>query len=192
MHTDTENHTTSLANHFLIAMPSMQDSYFANSVVYIWQHNEEGALGLVINLPINMELDEVFEQLGVNTTNAKHTRHPVLSGGPVETEKGFILHDAAPSWPSSIAITDKLTITTSRDILHDIARGEGPEHFLLTLGCSGWGAGQLEQEIHDNTWFTCPATSEIIFSTDFANKPQMAAATLGFSLDQLTGDAGYC
>jgi putative transcriptional regulator len=182
---------TSLVDHCLIAMPQLRDSYFANTVVYIWRHSEEGALGLVVNLPIKMQLDEVFEQLGVSLLKNDTASQIVLSGGPVETEKGFILHDAPPRWPSSIAITDALTITTSRDILADIGRGEGPSHFLLALGCAGWSPGQLEQEIRDNAWFTCPATQDIIFSTDYANKPEMAAASLGFSLSQLTTDVGY-
>lgn len=181
----------SLVNHFLIAMPQLRDSYFANTVIYIWRHTSEGALGLVVNLPIKLQLDEVFEQLGVSDLRGRGASQIVLSGGPVETEKGFILHDAPPNWPSSIAITDKLTITTSRDILADIGRGEGPQRFLLALGCAGWSPGQLEQEIVDNSWFTCPATTDIIFSTDFAKKPDMAAATLGFSMAQLTTDVGY-
>jgi|Laugresp1bdmlbsn_1035097.scaffolds.fasta_scaffold06834_2 putative transcriptional regulator len=188
--TTTQEHT-SLANQFLVAMPQLQDSYFAHTVIYIWRHSEEGALGLVVNLPIKMHLDEVFEQLGVAYLKNDRASQIVLSGGPVETEKGFILHDAPPRWPSSIAITDQLTITTSREILADIAKGEGPEHFLLALGCAGWSAGQLDQEIRDNSWLTCPASSDIIFSTDFAQKPEMAAAKLGFSLSQLTTDVGY-
>lgn len=181
----------SLVNHFLIAMPQLRDSYFANTVIYIWRHTEEGALGLVVNLPIKLQLDEVFEQLGVSDLRGSTASQIVLSGGPVETEKGFILHDAPPKWPSSIAITEQLTITTSRDILADIGRGEGPQHFLLALGCAGWSPGQLEQEMAENSWFTCPANSDIIFSTDYAKKSEMAAATLGFSMAQLTTDVGY-
>ena len=181
----------SLVDHFLIAMPTLRDSWFANTVIYIWRHNPEGALGLVVNIPTRMQLDEVFEQLGVESLKNDSAAQIVLSGGPVEKEKGFVLHDAPPRWPSSLPITDKLTVTTSRDILADIARGEGPEHFLLTLGCAGWGPGQLEQEIRDNAWFTCPAKSEIIFSPEHARKPEMAAATLGFSLSQLTPDVGW-
>lgn len=189
--TASASNFNSLVNHFLIAMPQLRDSYFANTVIYIWRHSEDGALGLVVNLPIRMQMDEVFEQLGVSCLKNDSGSQIVLSGGPVESEKGFILHDGPPRWPSSIPITDKLTITTSRDILSDIGKGEGPEHYLLALGCAGWGPGQLEKEIRNNSWFTCPATSEIIFSTDFANKPEMAAATLGFSMDQLTTDVGY-
>jgi putative transcriptional regulator len=182
---------TSLENHFLIAMPQLQDAYFAHSVVYIWRHSEEGALGLVVNAPIDMQLGEIFAQLGVACLSDASAEQVVLSGGPVETEKGFVLHDAPPQWPSSLAITDSITLTTSRDILEDIARGKGPAHYLLALGCAGWEPGQLERELKNNSWFTCPATADIIFSTDHQHKPDMAAATLGFSLSQLTSDVGY-
>jgi putative transcriptional regulator len=182
---------SSLENHFLVAMPQLQDSYFAHSVIYIWRHSDEGALGLVVNAPIDMKMGEIFEQLGVACLNDAGAQQIVLAGGPVETQKGFVLHDAPPRWPSSLAVTDGLTLTTSRDILEDIAGGRGPAHFLLALGCAGWAPGQLEQELKDNAWFTCAARPEIIFSGDHARKPEMAAATLGFSLSQLTGDVGY-
>lgn len=188
MSTETHN---SLVDHFLIAMPQLQDSYFANTVIYMWRHTHEGALGLVVNLPIKMKLAEIFEQLGMEDTRGRGANQIVLSGGPVETEKGFVLHDAAPTWPSSLVITEGITLTTSRDILADIARGEGPENYLVALGCSGWSPGQLEQELKDNSWLACPATKDIIFSKDFARKPGMVTATMGFSLAQLTPDVGY-
>jgi putative transcriptional regulator len=181
----------SLVDHFLIAMPQLQDSYFANTVIYMWRHTEEGALGLVVNLPIKMQLSEVFEQLSMEDQRGADANQIVLSGGPVETEKGFVLHDAAPAWPSSLAITEGITITTSRDILADIARGEGPRNYLVALGCAGWSPGQLEKELKENSWLTCPANKEIIFSKDFARKPDMATASMGFSLSQLTSDVGY-
>ncbi len=182
---------TFLVDHFLIAMPQLQDSYFANTVVYLWQHSAEGALGLVVNLPINMQLCDILEQLKIDDVRPADANQIVLSGGPVETEKGFILHDSPPRWPSSLRITDEITLTTSRDMLASIGRGEGPKNYLMTLGCSGWSAGQLEKELAQNSWFTCPASKDILFSTDFANKANMAAATLGFSMAQLTTDVGY-
>ncbi len=181
----------SLGNHFLIAMPQINNTYFANTVIYMWQHNSEGALGLVINLPIKMRMTDIFEQLGLTDLRMSTANPFILSGGPVETDKGFVLHDADPRWPSSLAVTENLSITTSRDILAAIGRGEGPQNYLIALGCSGWSAGQLEQELVQNSWFTCPATKEIIFSTEFSKKPNMAAATLGFSMAQLTNDVGY-
>ena len=181
----------SLIDHFLIAMPQLHDSYFANTVIYIWRHTEEGALGLVVNLPIKMQLTEVFEQLGMDDLRGRDANQIVLSGGPVETEKGFVLHDSPPDWPSSLIVTEGLTITTSRDILADIARGEGPRNYLVALGCSGWSPGQLEKELKENSWLTARANKEVLFSTDFARKPDMATAALGFSLSQLTPDVGY-
>jgi putative transcriptional regulator len=189
--TTTPTEPTFLVDHFLIAMPQLRDSYFANTVVYLWQHSPEGALGLVINLPTNMQLADILDQLNIEDLRDPAANQIVLSGGPVETEKGFILHDAQPRWPSSMRISDGITLTTSRDILTSIGRGEGPANYLMTLGCSGWGAGQLEKELAQNSWFTCPATKSILFSTDFANKANMAAATLGFSMAQLTTDVGY-
>lgn len=191
MNTTTTPLDNSLTDHFLIAMPQLQDAYFANSLVYIWRHSSEGALGLVINLPLGIPLSEIFEQLDMEDKRGPGASDTVLSGGPVETEKGFVLHDAAPRWPSSLAVTEGITLTTSRDILADIARGEGPDNFLVALGCSGWSPGQLEKELKENAWITCQATRDIIFSRDYARKPQMAAATLGFSLSQLTPDVGY-
>ncbi|MGA0805661.1 MAG: YqgE/AlgH family protein [Pseudohongiellaceae bacterium] len=182
---------TSLENHFLVAMPQLQDSWFGRSVVYIWRHNEDGALGLVVNKPIDLRMGEIFEQLGVTCLSNASAQQIVLAGGPVETQKGFVLHDAAPHWPSSLIVADGLTLTTSRDILADIAAGKGPARYLLALGCAGWSPGQLEQELKDNAWFTCPATTDIIFSTDHARKPEMVAARLGFSLSQLTSNVGY-
>jgi putative transcriptional regulator len=182
---------TSLVNHFLIAMPQLKDSYFANTVVYMWRHSSEGALGLVVNLPIKMQLTEIFEQLGISDLRNEQSSQIVLSGGPVETEKGFVLHNDKPRWPSSLPITEELTLTTSREILSDISRGEGPEKYLVALGCAGWDPGQLEKELQENSWFTCPASSDIIFSTDYSRKPDMAAATLGFSMSQMTSDVGY-
>jgi putative transcriptional regulator len=181
----------SLVDHFLIAMPQLQDSYFANTVIYMWRHTHEGALGLVVNLPIKMQLSEIFEQLSMEDTRGAGANQIVLSGGPVETEKGFVLHDSPPTWPSSLVVTDGITITTSRDILADIARGEGPRNYLVALGCSGWSPGQLEKELAENSWLTCPANKEIIFSKDFARKPGMATASMGFDLAKLATDVGY-
>jgi putative transcriptional regulator len=192
MNQTPEHPTASLVDHFLIAMPQLQDSYFANTVVYIWRHEpDEGALGLVINLPVRMQLWEVLEQLELDDQRPRTASQIVLSGGPVETEKGFVLHNDKPRWPSSMAITDSLTLTTSREILADIGINQGPERFLVALGCAGWAPGQLERELSENAWFTCSASNDIIFSTDFTRKPEMAAATLGFSMSQLTTDVGY-
>lgn len=185
------NEKLDLTNHFLIAMPQLSGSYFGNTVVYMWQHGDDGALGIVVNLPLEIKLKEIFSQLDIEVSRPECGEATVLSGGPVETDKGFILHDADDHWQSTLKITDELCITTSKDILDDISRGEGPENFLVALGCAGWSPGQLEQEIADNAWITVPASKDIIFSHEYARKPDLAAAQLGFSMAQITTDVGH-
>ncbi len=169
-----------LTNHFLIAMPQLSGSYFGHTVVYMWQHGDDGALGIVVNLPLEIKLGEIFSQLDIEIQRPESGEETVLSGGPVETDKGFILHDADRDWQSTLKVTDDIRITTSRDILDDISRGEGPENYLVALGCAGWSPGQLEEEIADNAWITCPASKEIIFSHDFDRKPDMGRGDTGF------------
>lgn len=181
--------TQNLVNHFLIAMPQLEGSYFANSVIYLWRHSHEGALGIVVNLPLEMQLSEIFEQLEIQDKRRSNNLDIVLSGGPVETDKGFILHDANQDWASTLEVVDGIKITTSKDILADISEGNGPENFLLALGCAGWSPGQLEQEIASNTWLTSPASKDVIFSKDFKNKANKATAALGFDLNQLSPTA---
>src|SRR5690606_24221874 len=176
------NARTNLVDHFLIAMPQLHGSYFARSVIYVWRHAPEGALGLVINSPLEMQLSEIFEQLDIDDRRPFPANQTVLSGGPVETDKGFILHDSPTLWSSTIEVAEGLRITTSRDILADIGRGTGPQNYLVALGCAGWGPGQLEQEIVDNVWLVCPANKDIIFSSDFQNKVDLAASTMGFNM----------
>ena len=179
----------SLTNKFLIAMPQLQDSCFEGSVIYVCNHNDEGALGLIINKPSELPLFEIFAQLELEDERANQT---VLSGGPVENDKGFILHRSERSWTSTINLTNDLKLTTSKDILSSIARNDGPEEYLMTLGCSGWNPGQLEQELADNSWLAIPANQDILFSDDFANMADMIASTLGFNMVQLTPEIGYC
>lgn len=186
------NSRDNLTNYFLIAMPQLEDACFANSLVYIWRHNEEGALGLVINNPLDMQLSDVFEQLKLEDMRQDTRQQTVLFGGPVEKDKGFIIHDSPYPWNSTLDVTEEIRITTSRDILADISRNAGPDNYLITLGCAGWGPGQLEQEIVDNSWLACPASKEIIFSGDFANKADLAASSMGFDLVQLSPNASYC
>lgn len=191
MDQQTPSHSSGLFDQFLIAMPQLADSFFENSVIYMWQHPDEGAIGMAVNLPLPITLNELFEQLGIKDERPASATQTVLCGGPVEPNKGFILHDSsADSWDSTITLENNLSITTSRDILEDIAKGEGPQNYFVILGCSGWGPGQIEQEITDNSWFSCPANKELIFSTDFSEKPKKAAALLGFDLSQLSTDLG--
>ncbi|MBT3530300.1 MAG: YqgE/AlgH family protein [Gammaproteobacteria bacterium] len=182
-----------LENQFLIAMPQMIDPFFSSTVTYMWKHNEEGALGIVINKPLSASVADIFQELSIeykqNETNFDSMR--VLAGGPVEKDKGFIIHDAGDSWESSITITPEISICTSKTILEDIASGKGPENYLVALGCAGWEAGQLEKEITDNAWLTTPANSELIFSREYESKTNKAAAILGIDLEQISPAAGH-
>lgn len=182
-----------LENQFLIAMPQMEDSYFANTVTYLWKHNNDGALGIVINKPLNASVADIFDELEIEFSikQGAFREEAVLAGGPVERDKGFIIHDAPKNWESSISVTEEISICTSKSILEDIASGNGPENYLIALGCAGWEAGQLGREIITNTWLTVPADPALIFSGDYENKPQRAASLLGVDLQQLAPDAGH-
>ncbi|MCH2345798.1 MAG: YqgE/AlgH family protein [Pseudomonadales bacterium] len=186
-------HTRYLENQFLIAMPQMLDPYFTNTVTYLWKHNEEGALGIVINKPLKACVADIFAELDIicSTENSLFRERPVLAGGPVERDKGFIIHDAGQQWESSIEVTPEITICTSRTILQDIAKGSGPENYLVALGCAGWEAGQLEREITENTWLTTPANAELIFSDNYNGKAEAAASLLGINLQQISPEAGH-
>ena len=182
-----------LENQFLIAMPQLMDSYFSNTVTYLWKHNSEGALGIVINKPLTACVADIFDELdiisGVDDGAFRHEQ--VLAGGPVERDKGFILHDSKTNWESSINVTSEIKICTSKTILQDIAAGRGPDNYLVALGCAGWDAGQLEEEIISNTWLTAPADPQLIFSKDFTKKANKAAALLGIDLHKISPKAGH-
>ena len=180
-------------NQFLIAMPQMLDSYFSNSVTYLWKHNNEGALGIVINKPLNASIADIFNELDIvcDLEVQLFQQRRVLAGGPVERDKGFIIHDADRTWESSITVTPDISICTSKTILQDIAAGNGPDNYLVALGCAGWDAGQLEREISENTWLTTPADTDLIFSQDYAAKADAAASLLGIDLQQISPAAGH-
>ena len=186
--------TSSLENQFLIAMPRLNGSYFADTVTYLWKHNEEGAIGIVINKPLELREVDVFDELEINykvEQKQETIQRQVLSGGPVERDKGFIIHDSGDEWESSISVTSKVKICTSKTLLQDIARGKGPENYLIALGCAGWEAGQLEREIMDNSWLTVPADPELIFSQNHSSKLTDAAGILGVNIRQLPQEAGH-
>jgi putative transcriptional regulator len=174
-------------------MPQMEDSYFADTVTYLWKHNGDGALGIVINKPLEASVADIFDELEIECSirQGAFREEAVLAGGPVERDKGFIIHDAPKNWESSISVTKEISICTSKSILEDIASGNGPENYLIALGCAGWEAGQLEREIITNAWLTVPADTALIFSSDYENKPQRAASLLGVDLQQLAPDAGH-
>lgn len=191
-----ENSTqqNTLENQFLIAMPHLQDANFNGSVTYLWKHGADGALGLVINQPSQVRMTALLAELEIEADESQQQRlaeEEVLTGGPVERNKGFILHETGLEWEYTVPITDTVSISMSRDILVDIAAGKGPSRYLVALGCAGWEAGQLEEEVGNNVWLTVPATDELLFSRDFENKASAAAGLLGVSLSQLSSFAGH-
>ncbi|TCV86355.1 YqgE/AlgH family protein [Sulfurirhabdus autotrophica] len=180
-----------LTDHFLIAMPNMADSYFAKTLTYICEHNEEGALGVVINQPIDMTLQALFEQIEIELQPEELKEFKVNYGGPVQMDRGFVLHQPVGEWQSTLAMNNNLGLTTSKDILHAVGRGEGPEKILVTLGYAGWGPGQLEQELAQNAWLTVKASSHVIFDLPHEERLQAAMDILGINPAFLSEDAGH-
>jgi putative transcriptional regulator len=180
-----------LTGHFLIAMPAMTDPYFAKSVTYICEHNDEGAMGVVINRPIEMTLDKLFDQIHIHLNDGLIANKAVYFGGPVQIDRGFVLHQPAGDWNSTIAIFGNTALTTSKDILEAIAHGVGPDKLLVTLGYAGWAAGQLEVEMGQNAWLTVPASDAIIFDLPNDEKFNAAMSLLGVDLSQLSVEVGH-
>ena len=181
----------SLRNHFLIAMPTLADPNFAHTVTYICEHNEDGALGIVINRPMDLTLGEVLDHMEIQPSDKVDVQVPVFVGGPVQPERGFVLHTPAGAWNSSLSVTDDIALTTSRDVITAVAHGEGPREYLLALGYAGWGAGQLEHEISQNAWLSGPADSHILFEVPVEERWGAAAALLGVDLNLLSSEAGH-
>ncbi|SFB80999.1 YqgE/AlgH family protein [Pseudoalteromonas denitrificans] len=182
----------SLENHFLIAMPNMQDPAFRHSVTYICEHNNEGAMGLVINQPIDLTVGELLDQIKIDNnkeTNAANVT--VFAGGPVQQEQGFVLHAPKEGYQSSLKLTDKIMITTSKDVLTSLTTPQAPEQFLISLGYAGWRSGQLEQELMDNAWLTIEADPEILFNTPSHLKWEKAIEMLGIDINKLSHQAGH-
>ncbi|MDH4046820.1 MAG: YqgE/AlgH family protein [Gammaproteobacteria bacterium] len=181
----------SLSNQLLIAMPGMPDPNFNSTVTLICEHNADGALGIIINRPMNLKLGGLFSQLDVKATNRRAAQMPVMSGGPVARERGFVLHEPGEEFESSIGISGDVQLTLSRDILDAIATGRGPLKSLIALGYAGWEAGQLESEMLDNTWLSVPASNEVIFDVPFADRWVFAARTLGIDISRVSPHAGH-
>jgi len=180
-----------LTHHFLIAMPNMVDPYFAKSLTYICEHNEQGALGVVVNRPIDLSLQALFER--INLKLEPHVLHdlPVYFGGPVQTDRGFVLHQPVGEWHSTLRVRDSLGLTTSKDILEAVGKGSGPAKMLVTLGYSGWAAGQLEHELGQNAWLTVEAGEQIIFDLPAEEKLPAAMELLGVDFARLSEDTGH-
>ena len=188
----SQSNRINLTHQFLIAMPGVIDSPFSGSVVYICEHNERGALGLVINRPTDIDMSTLFDKIDIKLEIAVLQHQPVLYGGPVQTERGFVLHEPqSEPYHSSLRIPSGLEMTTSKDVLEQVAAGAGPSRFLLTLGYSGWGAGQLEEELAHNGWLTVPANQAIIFDTPIEARQQAAMALLGVSPLTLSTEVGH-
>jgi putative transcriptional regulator len=179
-----------LRNHFLVAMPGLSDPLFANSITYICDHSAEGAMGLVVNRAMDLHLSDVFEQMSLHYKE-ECGKAPILAGGPVNTQRGFVLHPVGSIWQSTIQITEGIALTASRDIVAAIANGEGPENALFVLGYSGWSAGQLEREIKENSWLTVPADVDILFNTPLEQRWHAAAMRLGVDMNLMPTQAGH-
>ncbi|WOJ97521.1 YqgE/AlgH family protein [Congregibacter brevis] len=181
----------SLRDHFLLAMPGLDSGLFSGSITYICEHGEAGAMGIVINQPLDLSLGEIFDHLDIDCDPRFHDQ-PVLAGGPVQIDHGFVLHPKGEdSWDSSLGVTPKVQLTTSRDVLKAIACGEGPKDFVVALGYAGWSAGQLEEEIANNSWLTLPAENNIIFHTAVENRVAAAASALGIDMNLMSAEAGH-
>ena len=180
-----------LSHHFLIAMPAMTDPFFAKSLTYVCEHNEQGAMGIVVNRPISLTLSELFAQINMPLKPAELEDVLVHFGGPVQTDRGFVLHDTLGQWQSTLQVNEHIGLTTSKDILQAVGEGQGPQHMLVTLGYAGWSEGQLEQELAANAWLSVPATERILFDLPAEERLAAAMALLGVDFASLSDEAGH-
>ena len=181
----------SLSNQLLIAMPGMADPNFNSTVTLICEHNDAGALGIVINRPSGLNLGGLFQQLAVQDADLEAASAPVLDGGPVARDRGFVLHSPVSDYESSVTVSGEIQLTLSRDVLDSMAAGDGPERSIVALGYAGWERGQLEAEMLHNTWLTVPATPELIFDVPFEDRWAGAAETMGIDISQISPHAGH-
>ncbi len=193
-----EKTSSFLQSQLLIAMPNLGDPQFEHTVTLICQHNDDGCFGLMINRPMQVTIDDLFEQLNIPVDNTKIKGMQALSGGPVQVEQGFIIHDSPSSgntdekkWENTMIINDDLAVTASKDILFSIAQGDGPENFLLALGCASWAPGQMEQEVLNNSWLNCPVDKQIIFDTPYEKRWLGAVDSLGVDVNFISNVAGH-
>lgn len=172
---------SSLANHFLVALPNLEDPNFSKAVVYIYEHNEEGAMGLIINKPLNMQLHDVLQHLNIDTKSIEVLNQPVMMGGPVGQEHGFVLYEEG----------NELFLSSSKETLISIAQNKGPKHFLVTLGYAGWQAGQLELELQQNDWLIVPCENHILFNTAADDRWQATAKIIGIDIERMSRQVGH-
>jgi len=178
-----------LSHHFLLAMPQLNDQWFGQSVCYICSHDETGCMGLVINKPIGMNLSDIFSELKIETERSNG--QSIMQGGPVSPEQGFILYQGNYNEVDNMEITQNVRLTSSKEILENLATGAGPENSIICLGYAGWTAGQLEAELAENSWLTIPADEELLFHTPMEDIAQKAANKLGISIEQLNTHSGH-
>ena len=183
--------TSNLTKHFLIAMPALVDPNFARTVTLIAEHNDQGALGVIVNRPLDMNLAALFDRIDLPIEDAETAGQPVYFGGPVQTDRGFVLHRPAGEWHSSLAIGDDAALTSSKDILQSVGSGGGPEEVLVTLGYAGWSPGQLEQELAQNAWLTVPADLSIVFDIPPEERFAAAMQLIGVDYASLSEVAGH-
>jgi putative transcriptional regulator len=179
-----------LDHQMLIAMPGMVDENFAGSVTLLCQHNDAGAIGITINRLSTFQLGEILAQLHIECSDEAIRQRPVLEGGPVAPDRGFVLHSPMEGYESSLAVGKDIMVTTSRDVLADIARGEGPDKYLVALGYAGWGGGQLEGELRANAWLSVAADTDIVFDLPLPSRFNEALGRLGIKIDRLHSEAG--
>ena len=188
---DSNSTLNSLANNLLVAMPSLADGHFAQSVTLVCEHSDKGALGIVLNKPLEMKLGDVLAQMKLDAAQPGTAEQPVLRGGPVHTDRGFVLHRPGGAWDSTHKISEQVQVTTSRDVLAAIARGEGPRNAFVALGYAGWEPGQLEQEILDNAWLSLPVNEQLIYEVPFEQRWQAAWQMLGVHSSRVSLVAGH-
>jgi putative transcriptional regulator len=183
---------TSLKDHFLIATLGLEDPFFSNSLVYLCEHTPEGAMGLIINHPSNLSFDEIFNNCGIELSDSLPMQTPVYEGGPVQKQRGFVLHNSTSKrWQASATLNGNLQITVSKDILVAIANNKGPSSVLMALGYAAWEPGQLEKELQENIWLCAPANPEILFDTPPEHRLEMAAKLIGVNFAHYSLESGH-
>lgn len=183
--------SVNLTHHFLIAMPALADPFFSKTLTYICEHSDQGALGLVVNRPIDLTLKDLLDQLDISSDDQAVSALPIMFGGPIQLDRGFVLHQPVGDWQSTMVVHDKVGLTTSLDILRAIASGESPKELLVALGYSGWAPGQIEHELSQNTWLTVPASPNIIFELPAEDRLAAAMRLLGVDLSCLSDEVGH-
>ena len=187
----TAGTSPNFTRHFLIAMPAMADPRFSRTLTYVCEHNDNGALGIVVNKPTDMTLSALFEQIDVPLADAVLRDAPVHYGGPVQVDRGFVLHRPLGNWQSTLAISDDMGLTTSKDVLEAVGRGDGPKDVFVSLGYAGWSAGQLESELAQNAWLTVDADADVLFGVPPDRRLPAAMSRLGIDFSRLSEGAGH-